>query len=362
MYAAENRRSFVRACAAKALATRRKATPLSFVQSFWPEDEDAQLIVRAISHPLETTNFPQIQTTRILPMLAPNAASSKVLNIGAILDLANVGSVKLPHIGGSGRPAQPIFVGENQPIPVVDLTTNAATLGPACKMALSAVVTNEIQQASADTAEKIVSDALAIACETGTDAALFSSTGATSTQPPGLLHGVTTIPSTGETGPTGVADDLGLIADAIGSAGIGTDDLVFVATPSLAIKIQVHAGPRFQDRVFSSASLAAGMVIGIEPRALAVGYTGVVEVEASTGGTVHMDDVTPLPIVDDSGARCQAIHQRIPTKPHLLESSRPIVRGGTAWCCCCGNRSRLVKAMTVERGVAEGSRRRRERK
>ena len=47
--------------------------------------------------------------------------------------------------------------------------------------------------------------------------------------------------------------------------------------------------------------LPAGTVIGIAPRGLAVGYTGNVEVEANSGGSVHMESVTPLPIVDDTG-------------------------------------------------------------
>ena len=47
--------------------------------------------------------------------------------------------------------------------------------------------------------------------------------------------------------------------------------------------------------------LPAGLVIGIAPRGLAVGYTGGVEVETSTSSTVHMEGVTPLPIVGDTG-------------------------------------------------------------
>jgi hypothetical protein len=74
-----------------------------------------------------------------------------------------------------------------------------------------------------------------------------------------------------------------------------------VTTPSLAIKIPVLAGPRFQDRTFSSSSLPAGTVIGIAPQGLATGYTGAVEVETSIHGSVHMESVTPLPIVGNTG-------------------------------------------------------------
>ena len=296
----ENRRSFVRACAAKVLTIRRKASPLAFAQTVWAEDEIAQTMLRAISSPTDRIAFPGIQAARVLPMLSPNAASSKLLALGMIIDLTGLSSIKLPYVGGTGRPSQPIFVPEGSPSPVVNLLTSAATLGPACKIVLNAAVSDEVQTASAETAEKIVSDALAIAVQQGVDAALFSNAAATSSNPAGLLNGVTATPSSGEAGATGVADDLGLIADAIGANGVGTDDLCFVTTPSLAIKAKVLVGPQFQNQIFSSSMLAAGTVIGIAPLGLATGYTGNVEIETSKGGTLHLSD-TPLPLVDDSG-------------------------------------------------------------
>ena len=49
----ENRRSFIRACAAKVLTTRRKASPLAFAQTVWAKDEIAQTMLRAISSPTD---------------------------------------------------------------------------------------------------------------------------------------------------------------------------------------------------------------------------------------------------------------------------------------------------------------------
>jgi hypothetical protein len=74
-----------------------------------------------------------------------------------------------------------------------------------------AAISNEIQVASAETAVSIVTQALAAAVEQGSDAVLFGSGAATSSQPVGLLHGITPIASSGEKGATGAADDLGLI-------------------------------------------------------------------------------------------------------------------------------------------------------
>jgi hypothetical protein len=300
-YASENRKSFVRTVTAKVLTTRRKSSPLAFAQHVWSEDEIAASMLKGISSPTDRAAFPEIQAVRILPMLSPNAASSKLFNLGMTLDLTGITAIKLPFVGGSGRPAAPAFVAEGSPLPMVDLVVSAPTLGPTCKISLGAAITDEIQSASADTAEQIVSAALAIAVEQGTDVVLFGSGAATPSQPAGLLNGVAATLSSGEKGATGVADDLGLIADAIGAAGIATDDLAFVTTPSLAMKIQVLAGPKFQDRVFSSSSLTTGTVIGIAPQGLATGYSGAVEVETSIQSSVHMESVTPLPIVGGTG-------------------------------------------------------------
>jgi hypothetical protein len=56
----ENRRSFIRACAAKVLTIRRKASPLAFAQTVWAEDEIAQTMLRAISSPTDRAAFPEI--------------------------------------------------------------------------------------------------------------------------------------------------------------------------------------------------------------------------------------------------------------------------------------------------------------
>jgi hypothetical protein len=301
MYASENRRSFTRACVAKILMTKRKASPLNYLQSIWSDDETAQRILKGITTPTSRADFPEAQAVHILPMLAPNAASSKLLALGTVLDLAGLSSILLPFVGGSGRPPQPVFVPEGSPAPVVDLTTNATKLGPANKISFAAAVSNELQQASAESAERIVSLALSASVEQGMDVALFGGSAATSSQPAGLLYNVTPITSSAETGEVGIAEDLGAIADAIGASGISTDDLVFVCTPSLAIKILFLAGPLFQNRVFSSAMLAAGTIVGIAPSGLAVGYTGAVEIETSAGGTLHMESTTPLPIVSETG-------------------------------------------------------------
>ena len=291
----------------------------------WDDDTRAAMILKAASNPASTSTYPQLTSTTVLPMLAPASASARLLALARPLDLSGLGSIKLPYIGQSGRPVAP-FIAEEAPAPVVDLTFSAVTLGPTRKILLLTSITREMQAASPVNAEVVLSDALAVSAAQSLDAALFSANAGTATAPPGLLFGVTPIVSAAKTGAEGVADDLGALAGAIGSAGINPDDAVFITTPTLATKIRVLASPKFTNAVFSSSSLAAGVVIAIVPDGLATGYDGGVEVDASTEATVHFEATTPLAIVDGAGVVAAPTYSAFQQDVSILR-----IRGDVAW-------------------------------
>jgi len=160
------RRSFNRAVAALAMTTRgstgQRAPAAELLRENWRDDDDAEKILRAASSPLTTSGFAAIQSTRVLPQLAPDCASSKLLATGAQFDLTGINSFKLPWIGYTGRPATSMFVPEGSPAPVPNLATSAAILGPVCKVMILAGVSGELQSGSAETAERVIAEALAI--------------------------------------------------------------------------------------------------------------------------------------------------------------------------------------------------------
>jgi hypothetical protein len=297
------RRSFNRAVAALAMSTSHGSTstgrrPEEILRASWADDDAAGRILKAASSPLETSGFAQIQSTRVLPQLAPDAASSKLLAMGAQIDLTGISSVRLPYIGYAGRPAEPMFVAEGQPAPVPNLSTSGAILGPVSKVLVIAGISGELQSASAETAERVIAKALSISVEQSQDAALFSTNPAVEgTSPAGILNGATHVTSAGGTGgAASVADDLGLLAATISGHGISIDDLIYVAGASIATKIRTLAGPFFQDVVLSSAAIPDGEIIAVVPQGLACGYVGEVQVETSIAATLHFEDSAPLPI------------------------------------------------------------------
>lgn len=290
------RRSFVRAATAIVLGSRHGAPHPEEIVKTWGDDAMAGRVLRAASSPTSTASYPQMQATAVLPMLAPASASARLLAAAGALDLAGIASIRLPFIGAAGRPPVP-FVAEGAPGPVVDLVVSATVLGPARKLLILAALTRETQEASAGTAERVISDALAAAAEQSLDSALLGNAAASAIQPAGILFGVTAIPSSGKLGAEGVADDLALLAGAIGGAGINPDQMIVITTPGLAVKIRVLCGIRFANMILSSSTLAAGVVIGIVPAGLVTAYSGNVSIEASKAAVVHFEDTTPLDII-----------------------------------------------------------------
>jgi hypothetical protein len=296
------RRSFNRACAALAMTTRgstgHRAPAEEVLRANWRDDDRAGQILKAATSPATTQDFAAIQSTKFVQMLAPDCAAAKLLNLGYKFDLTGINLIKLPFVGGSGRPAQPVFIAEGAPAPVPELTTSSAILGPTCKVLVQSAITGELQSASAQAAEEIVGMALAISTAQSLDSQLFSSNAAVAgVSPAGILHGITPVISAGGAGgAAGCATDLAALAAEIGAAGVSIDDMVIVTTPVLATKIHVLAGPHFDDRVFSSSYLPSGMLIGIVPQGLASGYAGRVDVETSIGATIVTEDTSPPPI------------------------------------------------------------------
>jgi hypothetical protein len=294
--ASSQRRSFTRACTSLALATKHRIRPDVILAKTWPDDSVATRILKAAQTPTTSAGFPAMQAMQVLPLLAPQAASAQLLGLATPVDLAGVNTVRVPYIGATGRPVVVPFVEEGKPLPVVNMTTSGIVVGPVKKLLIGSVLTNELQNASGDTAAAIISGALATSAEQSMDALLFSAAAATAASPPGLLNGVVAIPSAGTSGAAGIADDLALLAEAIATSGIASDDMIVITTPALATKLRCLVSLKFTNEVLSSSSIPAGEVIAVAAGGLVTGYDGTVTIEVTEEATPHMEDTAPTDI------------------------------------------------------------------
>jgi hypothetical protein len=290
-----DRRSFIRALAAMTLATRDNARPETVLARAFPGDIGAGRILRAATSPSTTSGFPAATAQKILPQLAPQSASSRLLDLASSVDLSGLTSIKVPFVGQSGRPPVP-FVGEGLPMPIVDLTTSMLTVGPARKMLIGSTLTREIQVASGGNAEAIISGAISASAEQSLDNLLFSNAAATAAAPAGLLAGLVAIPSAGKTGVEGAADDLALLAAAIAASGINSDGMIIITSAALATKLRCLVSLKFSNEILSSSSIAGGEVIAVVPQGLVTAYDGNVTVEITNEPVVHFEDTAPTDI------------------------------------------------------------------
>ena len=321
------RRSFVRACTSLALATKHRQRPDVILGKQWPDDSVAPRVLKAAQTPTTSGGFPALQTMQVLPLLAPQAASARLLALATPVDLAHANTVRVPYIGQNGRPVVP-FVEEGKPMPVVDLTTSGIVIGPVKKLLIGSALTNEVQNASGDTAATIIGGALSISAEQSMDALLFSNAAATAAAPAGLLDGVAAIPSAGTTGAEGIADDLALLAEAIADNGINADDMIVITTPALATKLRVLVSLKFSNEVLSSSSIPAGEVIAVAAGGLISGYDGTVTIEVTEEPVVHFEDTAPADIVSGAAPGTLAAPSRSIWQTDALAVK---VRGWCAW-------------------------------
>jgi hypothetical protein len=155
--------------------------------------------------------------------------------------------------------------------------------------------TNELAAISATSAEATIRMAMIEAAATALDAAVFSTTAASSARPAGLLAGVTPIVATAGGGRDALLSDLKQLAAALAAAGGGRNIWLFAAVPQ-AVVLQAEVGPAFRVPIVPVPSLAAGTIVAIEVGGIASAYSGTPEVSASEDAVLHFEDTAPAQI------------------------------------------------------------------
>ena len=279
----EQRRSYIRSVTALALSKTRKEGPLAIVRSAWPGDETAHLFTRAAVEPLKTTDFPRVNVIKLLASLAPRSGASKLFELAQPIDLSGINTVLFPLPTAITNAA---FVAEAAPIPVLQGTLGAGmVIGPVRKLAVISVLTEEIENASAQTASVVMERLLSVGVARGLDKALFSANAPSATAPAGLLYGVAPIPA----GAT-MAEDLGNLVETIAAAGFDPEAAAFLAAPAQAMAMRLIAGPLFQYKIIGAHGLPPASVVAIDTDALAFAYADQPETVISKETVLHLSD------------------------------------------------------------------------
>jgi hypothetical protein len=103
------RRSLVRGITALALSNGHRNVAADLLKRTWPNDGQAERIVKAAFPPTGTGDFPAATRTNPLLALAPQSASARLFERCLQVDLDGVASVRLPFVAGAPQPG---FIGE----------------------------------------------------------------------------------------------------------------------------------------------------------------------------------------------------------------------------------------------------------
>jgi hypothetical protein len=323
LLAERERRSFVRAATSVALAAAKGADPAKILRSAWPDDDRAALILRGVSDPTSTADYPGLDVVTTLPQLAPQSAALALFARGGQLDLAGKRTIAVPNIA---LPPTPVFVAEAEPGPSVEFSFGRAVLGPVRKILVFSAVTRELEQASPEAASVIVARILADAAGKGVDLAAFSSFAGDTTTPPGLLVGTTPI-TAATAGSEAMTQDIANLTKAIADAFIDPTGVVFIAAPRQAMALRIKPSPLFDNPVIMAAALPDKTVIAAAPIGIFWGGDGRPEIESSKEGLLHFERSTPLALVDGAGVVAAPQRSLFQTDAISIKC-----RASVAWC------------------------------
>lgn len=217
------------------------------------------------------------------------------------------GTLTLPRrtAGGAGGG----FVAEGAPIRVGKVTTDAATLTPK-KMGVIVAFTKELAKRSTPAIEAVVRQAILEDTAATLDPLLLDATAASDARPAGLLNGVSKV-GDGYAGGDyqAVREDFKALLAPFFTAN-AADGIVVIMNPAQGLNLSLMEGPtgdpnwlsRIKERVtiIESTHATAGRLIALRASDF-VGAGGDPEFDISEQATIHMEDTTPLEIVESNG-------------------------------------------------------------
>jgi hypothetical protein len=296
------RRDFTRAIAARVLGKLRNEPPERIARKAWGDEGRLPLLTRAPVAPV-TSPVAGISQTRVgdLLLVAPGSAAAQLFDRCLKLDFNGVYQFNIPHPAAH---ATPLFAGEGLPINVVMSPVATTTVGPVKKLGFITTFTKESQMATPENLAAILGRLLGDAVAKSLDAAVFSSTAASSIQPAGLLNGVTpiTASTTGATTADSAAADIAAFAQAMSDAFINPDNMIVITSPKSAMNLRMALGYQTPPLpILMSPAVAPGTAIAIVPEAVASGYEGEPEIIVAESLNLHFDDSVPQEIVNSAG-------------------------------------------------------------
>lgn len=262
---------------------------LEFARRAWPNDRRTiETIERAAVIPTSTTttDVPKMSAVSdVVSIIGPMSASGQIFSRAIGLELGRMAAITVPTLVASATGVG--FVAQAAPIPVQQLAFGGPSLTTK-KLALLAALTRELFE-SGTNAEILIRAALSENLSLGLDGILLDSTASDTTRPAGLRAGVSAIGATAGGGQEAMIKDLSNLATTVAAVAGSQDNIIFIAAPGEAVRINMRVPSSFRYPVFSSAGLASGVVLCLAVNALAVAADPAIRYEVARHTAVHME-------------------------------------------------------------------------
>jgi hypothetical protein len=333
--------SYFRAVAATVMSKGAGRTPAAaLVRRAWPDDDGADLLVKAASAPA-SMGVPSwagvlsiAQHANLLNLLAPASAGAALLGRCIRLEWpAGVNSLSIPAIDSA--PTKVPWMVEGSALGVQMFTTSLSVPLTPAKLAVLVVLSDEVLSYSTPSAETLVRLALSESLGLAIDTALLSSTAATASTPAGLFAGVAPLTaSTSTIASEAMVEDIANVVAAVSTvAGNSPVVLLCALKQAAALKARLDVG---QFDVLACPTLAPGTCLAVATNGLVSISDDVPEFSVSNESSLHMDSAAQ-PIGSAAPAKtmfqtqCVAIRLKMRATWILRDPRAVALITGCAW-------------------------------
>lgn len=285
----------VRACAAAAIAAHDLEPVHKVIAREWSDDANTQWLARAATSPIEMGNAPGLVQTVIpefVQALAAESAAARILREGLQLNFDDAGYIAVPTI--IGNPNYAAFVGEADPIPVVQGFVEPLAMLIPKKIASIIVLTAEMIKSS--NVEALMMDAMIRSTAMALDSVLLDSNPDDGTRPAGVRYNVTaSAASSSPNALDALIDDVQTLYEVI--EPLSPKSPIFVVSPARTLAANLRTTKTLPN-VFASSALAGTTdIIAIAPNVIASVVGGLPLISAKRGAVTMNMDSTPLALV-----------------------------------------------------------------
>jgi hypothetical protein len=299
-------RHLIRAITAMGAAPgHQRALAVQIAKARWPKDLDTVETIERSASTITSTGTsglaPPNAVADLVSLLGPISASSAIFNRCPIqLSFAGVSAIVVPTVVAA--PTGFGFIAQGAPVPIRQLSFSAPTL-TSKKAGAGWTMTREMMEAS--NGEVFVRAAAAESLSDGLDSILLDANPADALRPAGLRSYAASLTPTALAANVTQQDafekDVGALALNVSAVASSLQNIIFIASPDVAIRLGLRTNYRFGYDLFASSGLPANTLMALAVNAFAVAADPAPIYSVSKTTSIHMEDSAPAQLATSPG-------------------------------------------------------------